>query len=221
MPAMDNAHALVIGIANYQQINKLPATVLKDAQDIHDLLVDPQHCGYLPDNVQPLLDDQATQAALHQALADLARRSNPDSTVFIYISGHGGQVESGPYAGEYLLPVDTVYTSGESVAQTAISGAEFTEALRAITARKVVIVFDCCHSGGIGQPKDAAAPQIKALPESYYDALKEGRGGYLGLVSQHRVLLCAARRGKQPLHPAPAGRLARRHSQRRRSDPHL
>ena len=46
MPAMDNAHALVIGIANYQQINKLPPTVLKDAQDIYDLLVAPQHCGY-------------------------------------------------------------------------------------------------------------------------------------------------------------------------------
>lgn len=176
MPAMDNAHALVIGIANYQQINKLPATVLKDAQDIHDLLVDPQHCGYPPDNVRLLLDDQATQAAIRQALAGLAAHSTPDSTVFFYLSSHGGRVESGPHAAEYLLPVDTVYTSGESVAQTAISGAEFTEALRAVPARKVVIVFDCCHSGGIGQPKDAAAPQIKALPESYYDALKEGRG---------------------------------------------
>jgi len=104
--------------------------------------------------------------------------------VFFYLSSHGGRVESGPHAGEYLLPVDTVYTSGESVAQTAISGAEFTEALRAVPARKVVIVFDCCHSGGIGQPKDAAAPQIKALPESYYDALKEGRG---------RVILASSR----------------------------
>ena len=55
MSAMDNAHALVIGIANYQQINKLPPTVLKDAQNIHDLLIDPQHCGYPPDNVGLLL----------------------------------------------------------------------------------------------------------------------------------------------------------------------
>jgi hypothetical protein len=150
MPAMDNAHALVIGIANSQHINKLPPTVLKDAQDIYNLLIDPQHCGYLPDNVQLLLDGQATQAALRQALADLAKRSNPDSTVF-FISSHGGRIESGPQAGEYLLPVDTVYTSDQSLAQTAISGAEFTAALRAIRARKVVIVFDCCHAGGIGQ----------------------------------------------------------------------
>lgn len=184
-----NAHALVVGIANYERINRLPPTVLKDAQDICDLLVNPGYCGYLPDNVQHLTDRQATQAALRQALADLARRSNSNSTVFIYISSHGGQVESGPYAGEYLLSVDTDYTSAQSIAQTAISGTEFTEALRAIPAGKVVVVFDCCHAGGIGQPKDPTTPMVKAgLPESYYDALKAGRG---------RVILASSRSSEQ------------------------
>jgi hypothetical protein len=173
---MDNAHALVIGIADYQQINKLPPTVVKDARDIYDLLVDAEHCGYPEGNVTLLLDGQATQAAVRQALVDLAARSDAGSTVFFYLSSHGGRVESGPHAGEYLLPVDVDYASGESLAGTAISGGEFTATLRAVAARKVVVVFDCCHSGGIGQPKDAAAPAIKALPESYYDALKEGRG---------------------------------------------
>nr|MBC8446775.1 TIR domain-containing protein [Chloroflexota bacterium] len=102
-----------------------------------------------------------------------------------YISSHGGRLETGPHAGEYLLPADVDYSTGQSVAQTAISGAEFTEALRAIRARKVVVVFDCCHSGGIGQPKDATAPAIKTgFSESYYDALKEGRG---------RVILASSR----------------------------
>jgi hypothetical protein len=124
-----------------------------------------------------LLDGQATQAAMRQALIGLATRCDSDSTVFFYISSHGGRIEAGAYAGEYLLPVDVDYNSGPSVAQTAISGADLTAALRAIPARKVVILFDCCHAGGIGQPKDAAAPRMKAgLPESYYDALKAGRG---------------------------------------------
>jgi hypothetical protein len=174
---MDNAHALVIGIANYQRIHPLPPSVLQDARDIHALLIDPQRCGYLPANVQLLLDGQATQAAMRQALIGLATRCDSDSTVFFYISSHGGRIEAGAYAGEYLLPVDVDYNSGPSVAQTAISGADLTAALRAIPARKVVILFDCCHAGGIGQPKDAAAPRMKAgLPESYYDALKAGRG---------------------------------------------
>jgi hypothetical protein len=181
---MNNAHALVIGIANYKYINKLPLAVLNDAQDIHDLLIDPQYCGYPKGNVQLLKDNEATQAAVRQALKDLASRSDKDSTVYLYISSHGGRVESGPYAGEYLLPVEAYTTSEDAIAKTSISDAEFTKALSKIPARKVVVVLDCCHAGGIGQPKDATAPTIKALPDSYYAKLAEGRG---------RVILASSR----------------------------
>lgn len=178
MSKMNNLHALIIGISNYQHLKPpLPRTILKDAQDIYDLLIDPNHCGYLPDNVQLLRDGEATQAALHQKLADLALRTNKDSTVFIYFSGHGGRIRSGSQRGAYLLPVDTLFKSSQSIAQTAISGAELTTALRAIPARKMVIVFDCCHAGGIGQPKSTTAPIFKnGLPESYYETLNSGRG---------------------------------------------
>jgi hypothetical protein len=177
MPALENAHALIVGIANYQKINPLPATVLKDAQDIHNLLVSPNYCGYLADNVQLLLDSQATQTNLRQALGTLAQNSNAESSVLLYISSHGGQVEFGPHAGEYLLPVDADCTSGTSLAQTAIAGSDFTDALRAISARKLVVLFDCCHAGGIGQPKDANAPVLKGgLSDNYYDRLKQGTG---------------------------------------------
>ncbi|GAA6618390.1 caspase family protein [Scytonema sp. NUACC26] len=189
MSVIGSAHALVVGIANYQKIKGLPETVLKDAKDIYELLINPQHCSYLPDNVQLLLDTEATQTALLQALAKLAERSNQNSTVFIYISSHGGQLKSGSYAGEYLLPVDTDFTSEALLAQTTISGTQFTEALRAIPAQKLVVIFDCCHSGGIGQPKDTDATEIKTgLPESYYDTLKQGRG---------RVILASSRSTEQ------------------------
>ncbi|GHO90789.1 hypothetical protein KSF_008370 [Reticulibacter mediterranei] len=185
MSIMDNAHALIIGIADYQYINRLPQTITKDARDIYNILIDRQRCGYLLSNVQLLLDKQATQAAIRQALANLAKHSNQDSAVFFYISSHGGRIESSPYAGEYLLPVDTIYDSDQTVAQTAISGEEFTNALRAIPARKVVIIFDCCHSGGIGQPKVATAPLLKSgLSEHYYEVLQHGRG---------RVILASSR----------------------------
>jgi hypothetical protein len=181
---MDNAYGLVVGIAKYLHINALPPTVAKDAKDVSELLTDPNHCAYSPDNVQLLTDDEATQAAFRAALARLAQSCNQESTVFIYLSSHGGRIESGPYAGEYILPVDTFYASDESLAKTAISGAEFTEALQAIPARKVIVIFDCCHSGGVGQPKDGAASQLKTLPERYYDLLKGGKG---------RVILASSR----------------------------
>ncbi len=185
MPAMDKAHALVVGVAAYRHVNSLGPQIGEDVRQIYELLVDAQYCGYPSTQVQRLVDGQATGAALRQALADLAARTDADSTVFIYFSGHGGRLESGPHAGEYLLPVDADLASAESLAATAISGAEFTAALRAITARKVVVVFDCCHAAGVGQPKAAAAAPLKVgLPESYYERLLAGRG---------RVILASSR----------------------------
>jgi hypothetical protein len=92
---------------------------------------------------------------------------------------------AGTIAGEYLLPVDVRYDSAAALAASAIPGAEFTQLLRAIPARKVVVMLDCCHAGGIGQPKAGDAPLLKdGLPESYYDQLKSGAG---------RVILAASR----------------------------
>jgi hypothetical protein len=175
--AMDKAHALVIGIAAYQHVPPLPSTVTNDAHDVHSLLVDPRRAGYPAEQTHLLLDGEATRHNIVQALARLAERADPDSSVLVYLSSHGGRVESGPHAGEYILAVDTVPDTPATLAGTAISGAQLTEALAAIPARKVLVVFDCCHAGGIGQPKDASAPVVKqGLPESYYEALVAGRG---------------------------------------------
>jgi hypothetical protein len=185
MSTIQNAHALIIGIDNYHHVEKLSSAVQKDATDIYDLLIDPAYCAYSSDNVKVLLNDKATKAGITEALNNLAQRCDSDSTVFFYISCHGGQIESGNYAGEYLAPVDVVNTSEQALAHSAISSTDFTEALRKIPARKMVIIFDCCHSGGIGQPKDTNSPILKTgLSEKYYDVLKEGRG---------RVILASSR----------------------------
>ncbi len=86
------------------------------------------------------------------------------------------RIENGLHAGEYLLPVDVRVDSDQSLSETAISGTELTGALRGLQAKKVVVIFDCCHSGGIGYPKNAKASEVKALPERYYELLKNGRG---------------------------------------------
>jgi Caspase domain/TIR domain len=183
MPGMKNAYALVIGVANYPNINPLPETVLDDARKVYEALVDPNLGGYQTKNVQLLLDDKATGAAIRGALANLANKNgrglnvNEDSTVFFYVSSHGGRIETGAQAGEYLLPYDVDLISDESFNDAAISGAEFSDALSAIPARKLVVTFDCCHSSGIGTVKSVRRPAFKErLPERYYEALTKGRG---------------------------------------------
>jgi hypothetical protein len=170
---LDNAHGLIVQISAYQHVPALPA--VDDAAAITGVLTD--RGGYADDNVRVLVDAGATRSALLAALDDLAARTNRESTVFLYFSGHGGHVASGPHGGEYLLPVDAVYPGDEALAATALSGDRLTTALSAIAARKVVVVFDCCHSGGVGQPKDVGTPPLEAgLRDGYYDALVAGRG---------------------------------------------
>lgn len=204
MSAMDDAYALVVGIADYRHVTGLPSAVRNDARDVRDLLVDPQHCGYPPEHVTLLLDGEATRQAIMGALSGLADRTRPASGLLVYISGHGGRLVSGAFAGEYILPVDTVPASGEDLARTAISGAEFTAALKAIPARKALVIFDCCHAGGIGQPKGEPASSIKAgLPDSYYERLAAGRG---------RAILSSSRDSEYSyLLPAAANSLFTRH----------
>jgi hypothetical protein len=178
---MDGAHALVVGIANYKHVRSLPRTVLNDAQAVRDVLIDPLQGGYPPENVRLLLDDQADRASICQALADLGVRTDDDSTAYMYFSCHGARTERG----EYLLPVDTAVRGGALDVASAISGAEFTEALRSIPARKVVVIFDCCNAGGIGEPKDALGLEIKSgLPTDFYLRLSGGIG---------RVILASSR----------------------------
>jgi metacaspase-1 len=58
--AIEQAHALVVGIAAYEQINPLPGAVRSDALAVQDVLVDPGLCGYAPGNVTVLVDGAAT-----------------------------------------------------------------------------------------------------------------------------------------------------------------
>jgi hypothetical protein len=174
----------VVGIADYANIRRLPK--VRDAEDLAAALVDPLLCGYNPRNVAVLLDRNATRENLRAGLDALRDRCNPDSTVFLYFSGHGGQIREGANRGQYILPVDVVYPGDEDLARTAISGAEFTEAINAVKARRLTVVLDCCHAGGIGQPRDLGlAEQVEAgLSDGYLNELKSGTG---------RVIISATR----------------------------
>jgi hypothetical protein len=185
MPTMNNAHALIIGVADYENISGLPATVVEDARDIHDVLVDPERCGYPTANVQMLLNEAATRQGIRDALSGLAMRATPDSVAFIYISSHGGRIESGEHAGEYLLPFDTLYETEETLAETSISGPEFARTLREVSASHLVVVFDCCYAAGIKAARPATLTLKTGLPDRFYEELKAGGGRVVLASSRH------------------------------------
>lgn len=176
MSGFTNGYSLIIGIANYPKVRKLPQTVLKDAQDVHSLLVSSTHCGYLTENVRLLSDDQATANGIRDGLHWLGGSAGSGDTVLIFFSGHGGRVESGPQAGNYLIPYDC---EPANLSETAISGEELTDLLRDIQAQRLLVLFDSCYSGGTGETKGLSPEQTdfkSGLAEGYYERLAQGTG---------------------------------------------
>ena len=196
MANFDQGYALVIGVANYPNVRPLPESVLNDARAISAILQDPHRAGYPKSQVRLLLDREATRQGILNGLAWLANHAGKDATAVVYFSGHGGRIESGPQAGNYLIPYDTVLNN---IKTTAISSAEFTAALNKIQTQKLVVLLDACHSGGTGDTKSAGPlegeldadadalinagtkamdePDVKrGLDEAAYDQLKQGAG---------------------------------------------
>jgi hypothetical protein len=176
MPAQfPHGRALVIGVANYQNVSKLPSEVLKDARDVALVLQHADYCAYPPAHIELLLDGGATADGIRKGLRRLAQSAGPDDTAMVFFSGHGGRVESGPDAGTYLIPFDC---NPGHLRDTAIGSEDLTRLLREIKAKRLVVLLDACHSAGAGEVK-AIAPlaDVKAgLDEKIYDALAQGAG---------------------------------------------
>jgi len=175
--------ALIIGIANYPRISKLPGVMLKDARDVANLLRSEDQCGYPPTNVKLLLDEEATAQDIRQGLRWLAQTSAPEDTGVVFFSGHGGRKESGPDAGTYLIPFDY---DPNRLRDTAMGSEELTALLSAVKAQRLVVLLDACHSAGAGEVKALdAIPDIKAgLDEKTYNLLAQGTGRVIMASSQ-------------------------------------
>lgn len=156
--ALDDAHALVIGVSRYQQLPQLGDT--QDARDVAAVLSDPACCGYPPGQVRTLTDDAATRAAILDALDALARDTRETSTVLVYYSGHGARAPGDASDSYYLVPFDARNASRDELERTAISNTELSARLAAIAAGRLTLVLDCCRAAGMADLRigDAAGP---------------------------------------------------------------
>jgi hypothetical protein len=185
MATFDHGHALVVGAGG-----DLPNTV-DDATGLADILKDHARCAYPPGQVHLLTGKQATRASILAALDGLARAADAESTIVVYFSGHGYQIESPVGAFYFLLPY------GYDLAQlhlTCIDGADFTARLRAIPAQKLLLLLDCCHAGGVGEAKAPGLQMVKSpLPPEAHGLLAEGSGRVLVASSQEDELSYAGK----------------------------
>lgn len=138
-------HALLIGVANYQHISRLPSAILNDVNDVAATLSSPDYCGYHPTNVITLLDASATRVAVLTGLDELATRAGPDDTACVFFSGHGGIVGDPSNEDTVLCTVDSDLANIEN---TSISSNELAAAFARIKAKRLLVFIDACHAGG-------------------------------------------------------------------------
>jgi hypothetical protein len=168
----EHGYALLIGVGA-----DLPVTV-DDAQGLGNILTSPQRCAYPKSHVKVLTEEAATRQGILDGLDWLKKQTErgSEATAVVYFSGHGGYMP-----GYHLVPFGYEPPDLEG---TAISGAEFTAALRAIEAKKLLILLDCCHAGGMATAKAKEFTKAPVPPE-LRDVLTAGSG---------RVLIASSRR---------------------------
>jgi hypothetical protein len=136
--------ALVVGINTYAPPVRKLSGCIADAEAIGEILgrnVDrtPNYkCRILLDNMED--GTPITRAALRKACTELFADTKDD--VLLFFSGHGALT---PFGG-YLCAFDSRKDDW------GVSMQEIVEMANRSTARDILIMLDCCYSGGFGDP---------------------------------------------------------------------
>jgi helicase len=127
----------------------------------------------VPDlRAQRLLDEEATSASIRRALDETLGSAGPDDTALFFFAGHGS-----PH--HQLAPHDARL---DSLAETTVPMDELSERLASSNARAVVVVLDCCFSGG------ATARVLQDVP-----APRGGMTTAAALRGKGRVIIAASK----------------------------
>lgn len=159
--------ALVIGNDAYVAPWTLPSCV-NDAKEMAQWL---KTVGYEESEIKLLTDARrADMVAALEDLAQKAKQQHPEQVV-VYFSGHGIAVkdddgDEGELDGmdEALVAIDDPRQAGE-LEKIVVRDDLFYKYLTQIsqTSDQLIIVMDCCHSGGLSKsiPKDVTPPKGK------------------------------------------------------------
>ncbi len=150
---LDNRYALVIGISEYQDKNIQQLEFAdNDAEDFYQALID--YARFKEDNIKLLLNQEATRENIRKNIQGWLKQTGKDDIIFIFFSGHGGQEKD--YNGdendgidEYLI----TYDFNRDDHSSGICDDDFALWISNLLSDHILIVFDCCHSGGAARSK--------------------------------------------------------------------
>ncbi len=143
-------YAVVVGISTYSSpgIPQL-AFAHKDAMVFADYLTS-KAGGQVPqENIRLLLNENATYAAIYDALDWLLNTCQKNDLVYFYFSGHGDMENSTMYKLGFLLSYNTPRTNYINNAVRIEDVNNIANTLSVKVNAKVVLLTDACHSGNL------------------------------------------------------------------------
>jgi hypothetical protein len=137
----------MVAVAQYAdtRIPRLPG-VLRDAERLRTTLE--QHGDGGVYRMHWLCDGKATRQGILTTLAEIIKQACATDQVMLYFAGHGWRDRDLPAKRwrYYLIPYDANFASA---AEQGISIEDLQAMLSALSAQEVVVILDCCHSGGM------------------------------------------------------------------------
>lgn len=141
-----NRWALVVGVGRFRYGIRTLEFAGRDAMSFYQFLVDPRRGRFSPQNVQVLVDENATRANIAQALDQLRRVAGEDDLVTVYMSSHGSPPDK--KGAVNIVTYDTETKPRERVWHTSVTEEMLREFVEGLRARRLVMVLDTCYSNG-------------------------------------------------------------------------
>lgn len=139
MENQENSYALIIGVGD-----DLPYTV-KDANNLYNTLINKERVGFPKENVIVLTDKHADRKNILKAFDYLKKKTDEDSTILFYYSGHGGRLDGHKF---FLQPYGVTL---KNYKKTVVYADELKDKINALPSDKLVLFLDCCHAEGMIQ----------------------------------------------------------------------
>jgi hypothetical protein len=190
---------LIVAISQYadHSIPQLPG-VQRDAEGLRSTLEKNADGGV--HRMHWLCDGKATRRAILDHLDEIARQASATDQVVIYFAGHGWRVRDPMAQGwqYFLMPYDASFASA---AEQGIATNNLQTVLGALAAQELVLILDCCHSGGMASPSWTSdvleelsqgwrSHYVMAASRGYEQAGEDQAGGFFTRA------LCEALRGE-------------------------
>jgi len=140
--------AIVVGISKFDRPEIPPLKYAsKDARDFYNYLI--KEANFAPDHVRLLTDEKATRRRILSELDNmfLGRVARPDDLIVLYFSTHGSPSQLDKMGKNFIVAYDT---EPNELFATGIEMQAMTRDLKErVDAKRVLLVLDACHSGGV------------------------------------------------------------------------